>query len=128
MWVSNLKDYRWIISLNIMARATGNCMVSIQVRYNPLTNIVCELHVFLEYKSILSSWFWLRILECFYNESSKFPNDSEPIIILFNELASRTSSLIEEENFSNYLRYCIEVRVGWNVGKICIVARLMDIL
>lgn len=32
-----------------------------------------------------------------------FPNDSEPIIILFNELASRTSSLIVEEDFSNYL-------------------------
>ena len=25
------------------------------------------------------------------------------------------------DDFSNYLRYCIEVRVGWNVGKICIV-------
>lgn len=30
-----------------------------------------------------------------------FPNDFEPIFILFNELASRTSSLIVEEDFSN---------------------------
>lgn len=30
----------WIISLNIMVRATGNCKISVQVRYNPLTNVI----------------------------------------------------------------------------------------